>query len=290
MAGILSKMLDYMLAQKGKPYSQEIPERFGPHVFDCSGLIWAAAHAAGYALPGGPSDDAAGIVDPELQWFASQPGSTIITNRSQIQRGDVLGFMGADPPGGTITVGGHRVAGMGHIGMATSSTEYISAYDTQEGVSLNPISGDVFVIGVRPSGSPGGSTGSVGASGNGNITNTGGSLVGVETKSNTESSGIWGDIASGITTVGGVITDPVQATVGVAEGISGFTQDVSHFLKMVDWFFEPSSWVRILAGVAGFVLICIAAGMLYKSAGGTFSLSNTPASSGSMPKVIPIPV
>jgi hypothetical protein len=124
-------------------------------------------------------------------------------------------------------------------------------------------------------------SGSGGSSSSGNITNAGGSIVAVETKSDSESSGIWGDIASGISTVGGLITDPVQATVGVAEGISGFTQDVSHFLKMVDWFFEPSSWVRILAGGIGVFLLVIASLMLYKAAGG---------SPPKMPSVMPIPV
>jgi NlpC/P60 family len=149
--------LAYMMAQVGHPYSEEIPERFGPHVFDCSGLVWAAFHHAGTGMPGGPNDDAAGIVDPELQWLAKQPGATVIRNKKNIEKGDVIGFQGADPPGGTITVGGNKVAGMGHIGMAVSNTKYVSAYDTQEGVVVNPIAGDVFTVAVRPAG--GGPTG-----------------------------------------------------------------------------------------------------------------------------------
>jgi hypothetical protein len=148
-------MQSFMDGKIGDPYTEQNPERFGPGQFDCSGLIWAAAQAAGIQMPGGPSDPAQAIVGPELQWLGSQPGATIITNPSQIQSGDIIGFVGADPAPGNIDVGGKTVRGMGHIGMAVSPTEYVSAYDTQEGVVDNPISGDSFVIAVRPEGGGG---------------------------------------------------------------------------------------------------------------------------------------
>jgi hypothetical protein len=147
--------MNYAIKQIGHPYLAENPQRFGPHDFDCSGLVWTALRKAGVPIPGGPSNPAAAIVDPELQWLAKQPGASVITDPSKIQAGDFVGFQGADPPGNTISVGGHKVSGMGHIGIATSSTTYVSAYDTAEGVVKNPIKGtggDTEVIAVRPSG------------------------------------------------------------------------------------------------------------------------------------------
>jgi cell wall-associated NlpC family hydrolase len=140
-----------MLAQVGKPYSEEVPERFGPEVFDCSGLVWAAANSVGDALPGGPSNDAAALVPYEMMWFAAQPGVQLITSASDILEGDLIAFTGGDPaPFGVVLQGVTYPAGeFGHIGMATSSTEYVSAYDTAEGIVVNPIAGDVFNAALR---------------------------------------------------------------------------------------------------------------------------------------------
>jgi cell wall-associated NlpC family hydrolase len=157
-AGAATTMQKYMMAQRGKPYSESNPGRFGPDEYDCSGLVWAAARSAGLGLPGGPSDPAAAIVDPELQWLATLPGSTVITHSADIQPGDILGFTGADPgthgtarmnADGTMNVGSARVQSCGHIGMAVNPLQYISAYDTAEGIVVNPIGGDDFIVGVR---------------------------------------------------------------------------------------------------------------------------------------------
>lgn len=156
--GAAASMVAYMMAQRGKPYTQNIPGRFGPNGFDCSGLVWAAANHAGVNLPGGAKDDAAAIVDPELQWFGKQIGATVYTKSSQIQAGDVLGFWAPDAttlgttklnPDGTMTVGSTKVKSCGHIGMAINPMQYISAYDTASGILVNPIAGDQFVVGVR---------------------------------------------------------------------------------------------------------------------------------------------
>jgi cell wall-associated NlpC family hydrolase len=139
-----------MRAQVGKPYTEEIPERFGPDGYDCSGLVWAASNSAGNGLPGGPSDDAAALVPYEMEWFAAQPGVQLITSAADVQEGDVLAFTGGDPVSFDVTLQGHVYqGGFGHIGMATSSTEYVSAYDTEFGVCVKPISGDVFNAALR---------------------------------------------------------------------------------------------------------------------------------------------
>lgn len=140
-----------MLAQVGKPYTEEVPERFGPNGFDCSGLVWAAADSAGDALPGGPSDDGAALVPFEMEWFAEQTGVQVITSATDIQTGDLIAFTGAAPAPFAVTLQNHAYSPgqFGHIGMATSTTEYVSAYDTAEGVIIKLISGDVFNAALR---------------------------------------------------------------------------------------------------------------------------------------------
>jgi cell wall-associated NlpC family hydrolase len=151
-------MLTFALTARGKPYSQNNPGRFGPNEYDCSGLIWAAARHAGLGIPGGPSDPAAAIVDPEIQYFASLVGSKVITHAPDIQAGDVLGFNASDAgtlgtshllPNGKLQVGNTQVISMGHIGIAVNNTQYMSAYDTPEGCLVKPIAGDEFVCAVR---------------------------------------------------------------------------------------------------------------------------------------------
>jgi cell wall-associated NlpC family hydrolase len=140
-----------MLAQVGKAYTEEVPERFGPNGFDCSGLVWAASNSIGNGLPGGPDDDGAALVPFEMEWFASQPGVQVITSPADIQTGDLIAFTGGDPAPFAVTLQNHAYSPnqFGHIGMATSSTEYVSAYDTAEGVVINLISGDVFNAALR---------------------------------------------------------------------------------------------------------------------------------------------
>jgi len=140
-----------MVAQVGKPYSEQVPERFGPEVFDCSGLVWAAANSVGDALPGGPTNDAAALVPYEMQWFAGQPGVQLITDAAEVEAGDLLAFTGGDPAPFEVVLQGHvfPAGQFGHIGMATSPTEYVSAYDTADGVCYKPIAGDVFNAALR---------------------------------------------------------------------------------------------------------------------------------------------
>jgi hypothetical protein len=148
-------MLGIMQSKIGDPYTEEIPERFGPGQFDCSGLVWYAANQAGIPMPGGPDDDEAALAPFELEWAAGLPGATVLF--SGIQEGDLLGFLGADPAPFDITLGGRTFTGPGHIGMATSSAEYVSAYDTVSGVCLNPIAGtgdNQLLVAVRMAAAP----------------------------------------------------------------------------------------------------------------------------------------
>lgn len=157
--------------------------------------------------------------------------------------------------------------------------------------NANRVAAAEWVAAAAKSGHWGTSAGTTntGASTSGNIVNQGGTLVASEDKDpKSESGSIWGELFSGISNIGGAITDPVQATLGIAEGIGGFAKDVTHFLKMVDWFFEPSSWVRMLSGAVGIILLLVAAGFLFKAAGGSLS-GPTGGGGGGAPMIIPIP-
>lgn len=235
-AAQIENVLTIMKSEIGKPYSEAIPARFGTSVFDCSGLIWYAFTKAGIPMPGGPSDDAAAIVDPEIQWLSKQPGAKVITDASKVQAGDVIGFVGADPGttgstslvNGKVELGGGAspVASMGHIGMATSNTEYVSAYDTAEGVTTNPISSDQFVVAVRPApGVYGGSGGSTPTSGSGGIT-----------------------FPSSITDMFG---------------------EADKFVTAAMWLFKPGSWVRIGGFLVGIALLLFAIHAFSAVANGT---------------------
>lgn len=164
--------MQFMVKQVGKRYSQA--SRYGPDSWDCSGLVWGASHQAGIPMPGGPGpNNAAAIVDPELQWVGAQAGASWTTDPKKIQAGDYLGFHASDQgtfgsakmiDGDYLMVGKQKIQTMGHIGMATSPTQYVSAYDTAEGVIIKGIAGDRFAIAVRLGGGGSGPLG--GATGN----------------------------------------------------------------------------------------------------------------------------
>lgn len=149
---LTEKMLAVMLSKVGDGYTEQIPQRFGvetPQRFDCSGLVWYAANHAGIWMPGGPLNDVAALAPTELVWAAKQPGAVAVFEQKLVQAGDLLGFIGGDPAPYNITIGGRSFRGPGHIGMAISPSQYVSAYDTAQGVRVKPISGDVFQVAVR---------------------------------------------------------------------------------------------------------------------------------------------
>jgi cell wall-associated NlpC family hydrolase len=138
VAGKAGTMLAFFEAAVGKPYTEQNPERFGPAEYDCSGLLWAAAHNAGIAIP-----QAAAIADLEAIWFAAQPGTTKILSASNANTGDICFFTGSDPDANS------EFPPIGHVGMCSTPGTLVSAYDTQQGVCYTPMSQDHFVVGVR---------------------------------------------------------------------------------------------------------------------------------------------
>lgn len=142
-ASVASAMLSYFESKVGHPYSQTLG-RFGPEYYDCSGLAYEAAHAAGVtSLPQGDA-----LANLEAEWFSKYDSDYTFNGRSQVQKGDLLFFQGADPAASSL-------GPIGHVGMAESAGTMVSAYDTQLGVARTPISNDAFVAGVRLGGAGG---------------------------------------------------------------------------------------------------------------------------------------
>jgi cell wall-associated NlpC family hydrolase len=138
-AAMVTTMMTFMLAQEGKPYSEALSGadyRLGPNAFDCSGLVYAALHKVGIPIPQDQS-----VANTEADWL-SENGAQVIKDRSQIKPGDILFFSAGDN-------GPSNFGGIGHTGMAVTSSTYISAYDTQSGILVNPIANDDFVVGMR---------------------------------------------------------------------------------------------------------------------------------------------
>lgn len=165
-SGSASSMLAFMLSQKGHPYSQAA--RYGPNSWDCSGLVWGAAHASSVPMPGGPSNNSAAIVNPELQWAGGQGGSKTMLHPSNkdVKTGDLLGFTGSSDdhvtgnakmlPGFKLKIGNIIANSMGHIGMAMNSSQFMSAYDTAVGCEPEPIDYPNLEVAVRLAGGAGG--------------------------------------------------------------------------------------------------------------------------------------
>lgn len=139
-ASVEQAMLAFMESKVGHPYSQTLG-RFGPKYFDCSGLVYDAANAAGLPLPRSQA-----LANLEIDWFSRLPGAYTYGAASQMQPGDIIGMRGADP-----------INGIGHIGMVDQgrgpNARMVSAYDTALGVTHTPING--FVRGVSLAGAGG---------------------------------------------------------------------------------------------------------------------------------------
>jgi len=138
-AAEVTTAMTFMLAQQGKPYSEALSGtdfRLGPNAYDCSGLVYAALHKIGVPIPQDQS-----TANTEADWLASN-GAQTVKDSSQIKTGDILFFSSGDN-------GPSNFGGIGHTGMAIGNGNYISAYDTADGITVKPISGDQFVVAMR---------------------------------------------------------------------------------------------------------------------------------------------
>jgi hypothetical protein len=139
--GAANTMLQFMLSKVGLGYSQQA--RFGPQTYDCSGLVYMAAKAAGLPIPSGVN-----LANTEADWFARRPGAGLIHNAGKSARGDLVFFHGAAPFMSSF-------GPIGHVGMALNSNTMVSALGHAFGVTKSPFSSR-FVVGVRlPGAGPG---------------------------------------------------------------------------------------------------------------------------------------
>ena len=142
-------VLNFMTAEIGKvPYSENTATnpatgeefRFGPTEYDCSGLVYSAMKSVGIDIP---ASDA--IASKEADVLSKYPGVKVIKNVNQVGKGDLVFFTGASPDASSF-------GPIGHVGMATSSSQYVSAFDTQSGITLEPLSNSGFVVALDLSG------------------------------------------------------------------------------------------------------------------------------------------
>src|ERR1700733_4203449 len=139
-AAQVGKIMAFMVAAKGKGYSEALNLRLGPSEYDCSGLVYEASKAAGIDIP--QSEDIANL---EANWFGAN-GAQVIKSASDVKAGDLVFFHGAAP-------GPSNYGPIGHVGIAIDNGQHeLSAYDSASGVSVQPMSQDQFVVGMRLNG------------------------------------------------------------------------------------------------------------------------------------------
>lgn len=226
-AAEVSTAMAFMMAQRGKPYSEDLSRRLGPNAFDCSGLVYQALHKMGLNIPQSES-----TADTEANWLGAN-GAQVIKSESQVKTGDIVFFHGAAPRESNYGL-------IGHVGMAIDNGHMISAYDTHDGILVTPISQDQFTVAMRLSGD----TIAPGAGGASPAPGGGGGILGID----------WGNIP----------------------------QDFQDFDTMIKFILSPSSWVRIVAFLAGILVLLFAVHALIAVGKGEPLIS--------MPSTIPVPV
>lgn len=148
-------LLPFMMSKIGHPYSQTLG-RFGPKFYDCSGLVYDALKAAGINIP-----QSQAIASSEADWL-SQHGAQTIKSANQVQKGDIVFFTGASPDPSSF-------GGIGHVGVATSGTQFVSAFDHADGVVVKPMAGENFVVAMRLNGAVNGNAPASSGGGGGGI-------------------------------------------------------------------------------------------------------------------------
>jgi NlpC/P60 family len=108
------------LSYVGRPY---LWEGASPSGFDCSGLVnWVLGHDLGLPIPGEPGGGFTGASHgPDTLVWLAWPGKTHLS-RGQVQAGDL-------------------VIWQSHMGIAINGSQYVSAYDSAEGVVVHSIDG-----------------------------------------------------------------------------------------------------------------------------------------------------
>jgi hypothetical protein len=209
---------------------------------DCSGLIYWAAGKLGLSVPR----------TSEAMW-ASLPH----VPASQVQAGDLVFFPGSD---GTSSA-------PGHVGIVTGPGEMIDDPYTGQVVRYDSYStsakGIGQVVGFARIPTIGGTSGAAAGAGSG-AAGSGGGASAWQT--------IWAGIVGGLdfsAASGGQVATALQGAAAATDPTEqGLLALAAPFIKLaegLDWLFHPSSWIRILAGVTGGILVL----------GGTFQMFHT---------------
>ena len=106
------RVASYVLRQLGKPY---VFATSGPDTFDCSGLVAAAYREVGVQIPA-------------YTFTQATLGREVDTRTEPIRAGDLIFTRGGTPP-----------SDLGHVGIATSATEWVRAPRSGDVVKAGPI-------------------------------------------------------------------------------------------------------------------------------------------------------
>jgi cell wall-associated NlpC family hydrolase len=96
----VERIVAFALAQRGKPY---VYAAAGPDAYDCSGLVLAAYGRVGVALP-------------HASVLQARSGRHVDWRREGVRPGDLVFMRGGDP-----------VVDLGHVGIALSGDEWVTA-------------------------------------------------------------------------------------------------------------------------------------------------------------------
>lgn len=212
-------------AQIGTPYVWGGDK---PGGFDCSGLVYWAAHALGLTSFPRTSEEQWGAVQ-RIQGTQLQPGDLIFLN-----------FPGEVSPGHVVIyAGGNSIIQAPKTGELVQRDSFSSGTFESWGAT---VVGYGRIPGLNYAGEPvipGGSGTTVG----GPTSSGGGGLV----------SGVTQDIW-------GFLNLPLKALAGAGDLPSAVLALAAPFVKIaeaVDWLLHPGHWIRIFAGVAGSILVFV---------------------------------
>ena len=136
---VAGKMLNFAEAQAGKPYSISNP--FGPNSYDCAGLVYAAAEAAGWTST--PKTD---VPWTSASYFGALPGAQTIGSQGSMEKADLAFFGNTGAGSQNVSIPGFS-GPIGHIGIANSSNAYTSAFSGV--VTADVPYNSPFAMGVR---------------------------------------------------------------------------------------------------------------------------------------------
>jgi cell wall-associated NlpC family hydrolase len=238
-----------------------------PKGFDCSGLVQYVLQKLGEKNVPRTSEE-------QWQWVHK-------LTRSELKPGDLVFYAGSD---GTSTA-------PGHVAIYAGNDKIYQAEETGTNVGLFPMSSAGTPVGYgRPPGvfgqGAGGGPGSTAGSGSGGGIDMSRWLSDLGNGLNDLNQGVNpADLLS-------TLTDDVSGVSGVAGAVTGIASELYNLEQHISWFFQPSHWVRIFAGLAGGVMVLLGVATMSRT-GKSYSVANPVGGAGaygvSAPSRLPAP-